>query len=180
MPSYSIALLTHAESVNLADVERFDAFRRTLPFASIYLYVHEVTDEVRSALQKRDITLRFYTTANRFQLLRRMFTEVDADVFALADPISVSAAETGSMIHQLVEGRKDMVIASGIAVSDAEEGYRQMCHALYGQNIRNPLSTWRGFHRPCGKRRQLGRSVCLITRKRICRSLLPHAHAYVQ
>ena len=81
MPSYSIALLTHAESVNLADVERFDAFRRTLPFASIYLYVHEVTDEVRSALQKRDITLRFYTTANRLQLLRRMFTEVDADVF---------------------------------------------------------------------------------------------------
>jgi hypothetical protein len=148
MPSYSIALLTHADTVTSEQVELFDAYRRILPFATIWLYVRELDDGVRAALQKRDIMIRHYHVSNRFRLLRRMFTEVDADVFALADPMQVSAEETAAMIHQLVENRKDMVIAShATSQSETEAGYRTMCQALYGHDIRTPLSPWRVFSR---------------------------------
>ena len=147
MPSYSIALLFHAPALIEADISTFDEYRRTLPFAQIYLYTNDISDEIKTALQKRDVIIRQDDCSNHFRLMRRMFTEVDADVFAVITPLMANAQDTASMVHQLVEQRKDMIIATGTPLGEVEADYQRMCTALYGHTLTTPLSPWRVFSR---------------------------------
>lgn len=149
MRSYSIALLLQAETVDHERLIWIDALRRALPFASMYLYCDALDDGMRSALQKLDVVLRPGPCGNRFRLVRRMFTEVDADVFAYLGAEEVDTGELSQMIHRLVEERKDMVIAHADAPQPnaAAERYGRLCAALYGVRLCAPLSRLRVFSR---------------------------------
>ena len=149
MRSYSIAVLLHAETIDHDDFMQLESFRRAMPFASIYLYCPELESSMRTAVQKLDITLRPDSCDNRFKLVRRMFTEVDADVFAYLGQLDVPPADVSTMIHQLVENRQDMIVAAQAdAIADVAVGkYMYLCRGLYGACPSAPLSNLRIFSR---------------------------------
>ncbi len=148
MPSYSIALLLHADSEASSLLEQVQGFRQHLPFATIYFYGQTPSDGIRLALQKLDVTIRQDDSGNRFEVVRRMFTEVDADIFVYAGDPAYPPAAAATMVHQLVETRLDM--ASAVIDSEAtgeEANMRRMCEGLYGRRLIAPLSEYRVFSR---------------------------------
>lgn len=148
MPSYSIALLLHCAPDTPDLLEHIQSFRQKLPFATIYLYADTPSDGVRLALQKLDVILRHDNSGNRFRVLRRMFTEVDADIFIYAGNPSYSPDAGATMVHHLVESRLDMAAAIGSADATGEEvNYQNMCDGLYGRKLAAPLSDYRVFSR---------------------------------
>jgi hypothetical protein len=148
MPSYSIALLLHADPNEPKLLEHVQSFRQHLPFAAIYLYCDTPTDGVRLALQKLDVTIRHDDSGNRFKVVRRMFTEVDADIFVYAGNPAYPPSAAATMVHQLVEARLDMAAAVLDAEATGEEAnMRRMCEGLYGRRLISPLSGYRVFSR---------------------------------
>ncbi|GEM_PF-2154036 len=148
MRSYSIAVLFHITEFDADLLAQIQAFRQTLSFASIYVYAGELETERRIALQKLDVTIRHDSTGNHFHVARRMFTEIDADVFVYVGKTSYPANIASTLIHQLIETRKDMTSAHGQHnQSQLQDNYRDMCEGLYGQRLLAPLSDYRVFSR---------------------------------
>lgn len=148
MPSYSIALLLHCspDAPNL--LENIQNFRQKIPFATIYLYCDAPADGVRLALQKLDVIIRHDSSGNRFRIARRMFTEVDADIFIYAGDPSYPPDAAATMVHHLIETRLDMAAAIGpAAITGEEANYQYMCHGLHGRKLTAPLSQYRVFSR---------------------------------
>lgn len=148
MRSYSIAILFHCDASSPALLEQVQSYRQQLPFASLYAYCAEPADGVRLALQKMDVTIRMDNSSNRFKVVRRMFTEIDADIFVVVGNPAYPAAAVSSMIHTLVESRMDMVSGYVEGKADREEkACRTMCEGLYGTSKHATLSDFRVFSR---------------------------------
>lgn len=148
MRSYSIAVLFHFDSSAPSLLEQVQAYRQQLPFAALYAYCNEPDDGVRLALQKMDVTIRADHSGNRFKVVRRMFTETDADIFVVVGNPAYPAAAVSSMIHTLVESRMDMVSGYVQGKADAQEkACRTMCEGLYGVSTHSTLSDFRVFSR---------------------------------
>lgn len=148
MRSYSIAVLCHSAGNDDKLLECLAQFRQQLPFASIYWYGSSLEDSKRIALQKQDVTIRNEDTHDAFKITRRMFTEVDADVFVYVGDTNYPAELASSMIHQLVETRKDMVaIINPNMHCKLQNDYRKLCAGLYGRELQAPLSDYRVFSR---------------------------------
>ncbi len=148
MRSYSIAILFHCDAASPSLLEQLQAYRQQLPFAALYAYCNEPSDGVRLALQKMDVTIRVDSSGNRFKVVRRMFTETDADIFVVVGDPAYPALAVSSMIHTLVESGKDMVSAyvEGKACAQ-EKACRSMCEGLYGAAKHATLSDFRVFSR---------------------------------
>lgn len=147
MRSYSIAVLVQPDFTDANLLEQLGALRQQLPFASFFLYGTPENEGQKIAIQKLDMTLRQDDSANRFRVSRRMFTEVDADIFVYVGHVAYPPAALSSMIHQLVEGRVDMVAATNEASILASAPSRDLCEKLYGRNLEAPLSDYRVFSR---------------------------------
>lgn len=149
MKSYSIALLFHSQSIDHDGFMQLEAFRRALPFASIYLYCSHIEQSMRTALQKIDVMMRDGQCDNRFRLVRQMFTEVDADIFVYCGQLHYRPEDAAAMINKLVEQRKDMLCAAPKEKTPHKEAdaYRILCQKLYGSGLSAPLSDFRVFSR---------------------------------
>lgn len=147
MRSYSIAVMMQPDFADANLLEHLQSLRRILPFAQFYLYGQPASDDQKLAIQKMDITLRPDSSDNRFRVARRMFTETDADIFVYLASADYAPDAVSSMIHQLVEGRKDMVAAIGMPRSPEAGSARDLCQRLYGRMLENPLSGFRVFSR---------------------------------
>lgn len=147
MRSYSIAVLIQPDFAVPQLLEQLQAMRQQLPFAQFYLYGQPIDDGQKLAIQKMDMTIRHDASGNRFRVSRRMFTEVDADIFVYVGNPAYPAAALSSMIHHLVEGRVDMVSATNAASAAQSLSSRDMCEKLYGTRLEAPMSDCRVFSR---------------------------------
>lgn len=149
MKSYSIAVIYPVQTMNQEVIQALDACRQTLPFASVYVYCEAIEDQERSTLQKMDVMIRYASLSERGHLVRRVFTEIDADIFVFCGQPHYAAKDISSMIHQLVEGRNDMVsaVSNNGSLAPKTAAYQAMCRQLYGRTATQPLSDFRVFSR---------------------------------
>ena len=148
MRSYSIAILLNIPADDSGLLETVAALRQQVTLAAIYWYGHGLEDGTRLALQKLDVTIRHDDSGCRYKTVRRMFTEVDADGFVYVGHSGYPAEMAPSMIHQLIEARKDMVAAVAEAShSKLNQDYRSLCTGLFGRSLLCPLSDYRVFSR---------------------------------
>src|SRR6187402_886144 len=96
-------------------------FRAALPDAAIY--VNNSTDRTVEAAAKAGATVRRETHQGKGHVVRRMFTDVDADIYVLVDgDATYDAPSAPQMIGMLVAERLDMVCA--VRVDREEAAYR--------------------------------------------------------
>lgn len=148
MRSYSIAILLSTPASDATLLESVAQLRQQMAFAAIYWYGHGLDDGTRLALQKMDVTIRQDDGNDRYKTVRRMFTEVDADVFVYVGRSGYPADLASSMVHQLIETRKDMV--ASVAASNhskLNKDYTALCAGLFGRTLICPLSDYRVFSR---------------------------------
>jgi glycosyltransferase involved in cell wall biosynthesis len=132
-------------------------FRAALPEAAIYVYDNNSTDGTVEAASKAGAVVRREQHQGKGRVVRRMFTDVDADIYVLVDgDATYDAPSANTMIDKLVGERLDMVCA--VRVDREEVAYRLGHRAgnrlltgfvahVFGQSFTDMLSGYRVFTR---------------------------------
>lgn len=103
-------------------------FRRALPDARIYVYDNNSTDGTADAARAAGAELRRETRQGKGHVVRRMFADVDADLYLLVDGDGTYAAEAAPrLVEALIEGPHDLV--NGARVPD-HGGVHRFGHAF--------------------------------------------------
>ena len=113
-------------------------FRAALPGASVYVYDNNSTDGTVAAAKQAGAVVRRETHQGKGHVVRRMFNDIEADIYVLVDgDATYDAPSAQAMIDKLVADRLDMVVAT--RVDREEAAYRP------GHRTGNRLLT--GFRR---------------------------------
>ena len=86
-------------------------FRTALPEATVYIYDNNSTDSTREVAGAAAAVVRRELRQGKGNVVRRMFADVDADIYVLVDGDATYDAQSArAMIALLVEHRLDMVV----------------------------------------------------------------------
>jgi len=99
-------------------------FTAVLPQATIYVYDNNSTDRTAEVARAAGAVVRRETHQGKGNVVRRMFSDVDADIYVLVDGDATYDAQSArAMIALLLEDRLDMVVAA--RVQREEAAYRR-------------------------------------------------------
>ncbi len=132
-------------------------FHASLPQAVVYVYDNNSHDRTAFAARAAGAVVRVEPLQGKGHVVRRMFADVEADVFFLVDgDDTYDAAAAPAMLKLLLDQRLDMVNAARVTGEDAayRRGHRlgnvvlsAMVHGIFGGRISDVLSGYRAFSR---------------------------------
>lgn len=100
------------------------AFRAVLPGASIHVFDNNSTDETAAVARAAGAQVATVTERGKGNVVRRMFADVEADIYVMADGDGTyDAAATPGLIDTLLDKGLDVVVGSRVA-EDEEAAYR--------------------------------------------------------
>lgn len=155
MPSVAVLIPCYNEGTAIARV--VSDFRRALPHAKIYVYDNNSKDGTVEYARSAGAIVRTETLQGKGNVVRRMFADVEADIYVLVDgDDTYDAALAPKMIEALIDGPLDMV--NGARVSNAEKAYRpghrfgnwlltSMVAWIFGNRFHDMLSGYRVMSR---------------------------------
>jgi glycosyltransferase involved in cell wall biosynthesis len=132
-------------------------FRKALPSATIYVYDNNSSDRTATAAREAGAEVRGERRQGKGHVVRRMFADVDADVYVLVDgDATYDAPSAPRMIEKLVDDHLDMVV--GLRVDQVQAAYRPghrtgnrmltgFLSSVFGQAFKDILSGYRVFSR---------------------------------
>src|SRR5690349_1522641 len=98
-------------------------FRRALPSAEIYVYDNNSSDRTVEVARAAGAEVRSERRQGKGNVVRRMFADIDADIYVLVDgDATYDAPSAPHMIETLLAGRLDMVV--GLRVDQSAAAYR--------------------------------------------------------
>jgi glycosyltransferase involved in cell wall biosynthesis len=132
-------------------------FRKALPSAEIFVYDNNSSDRTIAVARGAGAEVRSERRQGKGHVVRRMFADIDADVYVLVDgDATYDAASAPRMIDALISDHLDMVV--GVRVDRAEAAYRpghrtgnrmltSFLALVFGQAFKDILSGYRVFSR---------------------------------
>ncbi len=132
-------------------------FRAALPQARIYVYDNNSTDGTVAAARAAGAVVRTEMLQGKGHVVRRMFADIEADVFVLVDgDDTYDAAVAPAMLQLMLDRQLDMVI--GIRQTEEVEAYRRghrlgnavltgLVRQIFGNRVSDMLSGYRVFSR---------------------------------
>lgn len=152
-----IAVLLPCYNEEAAIAQTIAGFRATLPMAAIYVYDNNSRDRTVEVARAAGAIVRTERIQGKGAVVRRMFADIDADIYVMADgDATYDAASAPELVRRMVEEQLDMVV--GQRVSEAELAYRRghrfgnamltgMLAQLFGRSFTDILSGYRVFSR---------------------------------
>lgn len=154
-PRIAVLVPCYNEEVAIALVVR--DFAQHLPDATIYVYDNNSSDRTVEKARQAGAVVRRERQQGKGHVVRRMFADIDADVYVLVDGDDTYDAKSAPMmVDQLLEEQLDMVNAAREEISEAayRHGHRfgnlmltTMVSKVFGQRINDLLSGYRVFSR---------------------------------
>ncbi|WP_375391087.1 glycosyltransferase family 2 protein [uncultured Sphingomonas sp.] len=153
----SIAVLLPCYNEEAAIGQTVAGFRAALPNASIYVYDNNSRDATAARARDAGAIVRAERVQGKGAVVRRMFADVDADIYVMADgDATYDAASAPALVARLLDERLDMVV--GARVTEADAAYRRghrfgnalltgMLARLFGRSFTDILSGYRVFSR---------------------------------
>jgi glycosyltransferase involved in cell wall biosynthesis len=132
-------------------------FHASVPNAVVYVYDNNSSDRTRLAARNAGAVVRTEMLQGKGHVVRRMFADVEADVYVLVDGDDTYDAEAASgMVRMLLADQLDMVTAARLPVS--ADAYRPGHHfgnrllsflvcRVFGNRVSDLLSGYRVFSR---------------------------------
>jgi glycosyltransferase involved in cell wall biosynthesis len=132
-------------------------FRKALPSATIYVYDNNSRDRTAAVAREAGAEVRSETHQGKGHVVRRMFADIDADVYLLVDgDATYDAPSAPAMIEKLLTEHLDMVV--GLRVDQSVAAYRpghrvgnwmltSFLASVFGQAFKDILSGYRVFSR---------------------------------
>ena len=154
-PRVAVLLPCYNEAAAIA--QTIAGFRAALPDAIIYVYDNNSADETRAVAKAAGAVVRTEKMQGKGNVVRRMFADIDADVYVMADgDATYEAAVAPALVKQMLAENLDMVV--GARKSEVEAAYRRghklgnamltgMLTQLFGRSFSDILSGYRVFSR---------------------------------
>ena len=132
-------------------------FRKALPAAEIFVYDNNSTDRTVEVARTAGAEVRSERRQGKGHVVRRMFADIDADIYVLVDgDATYDAPSAPRMIEALVNDHLDMVV--GFRVDQSAAAYRpghrtgnwmltSFLSAVFGRAFKDILSGYRVFSR---------------------------------
>ncbi|HTH17293.1 MAG TPA: glycosyltransferase family 2 protein [Magnetospirillum sp.] len=132
-------------------------FRNALPEAEIYVYDNNSTDRTVAIAHQAGAVVRREPLQGKGNVVRRMFSDIEADIYVLVDgDDTYDATSAPMMVSALIENNLDMV--NGARVTDIRAAYRPghrfgnalltgIVAWLFGNRFQDMLSGYRVFSR---------------------------------
>jgi glycosyltransferase involved in cell wall biosynthesis len=152
-----IAVLLPCFNEEAAVAQTIAGFRAALPGAAVYVYDNNSTDRTREIAAAAGAIVRGERMQGKGHVVRRMFADVDADIYVMADgDATYDAAAAPALVRRLLDERLDMVV--GARKSEVEEAYRRghrlgnrlftsILASLFGRSFTDIFSGYRIFSR---------------------------------
>ena len=152
-----IAVLLPCYNEEAAIAQTVAGFRAALPTATIYVYDNNSSDRTVEVARAAGAIVRTERMQGKGNVVRRMFADVDADIYVMADGDATYDAEAApAMIARLTGEQLDMVV--GTRVHEAAEAYRRghvmgnramtgLLAGLFGRSFTDIFSGYRVFSR---------------------------------
>ena len=155
--NHSIAVLIPCLDEEAAIAQVVRDFRAALPSARIYVYDNASSDGTAEAARAAGAIVRSEPMRGKGNVVRRMFSDIDADIFVLVDGDGTYPAHRApAMIATLADGHMDMVSGLRSPARDAvhRPGHRlgnvlitSLVGVMFGQRFSDILSGYRVLSR---------------------------------
>ena len=154
---YKVAVLVPCHNEEVAIVRVVNSFRASLPNAAIYVYDNNSNDRTAEFARAAGAIVRCEPRRGKGHVVRRMFADVDADIYVLVDgDATYDAPSVRSMLERLIAGGFDMVVAARVDREQAayRRGHRignrlltSFVATVFGSKVSDMLSGYRVFTR---------------------------------
>ena len=119
-----IAVLLPCYNEETAIAQTVAGFRAALPDAVIYVYDNNSADKTCDVARASGAVVRTERMQGKGNVVRRMFADVDADIYIMADgDATYEAAAAPGMVARLIDEQLDMVV--GARQSEVDAAYRR-------------------------------------------------------
>jgi glycosyltransferase involved in cell wall biosynthesis len=154
-PRVAVLLPCYNEEAAIGQV--IAGFRAALPEADIYVYDNNSRDRTMALAAEAGAIVRSEGMQGKGHVVRRMFADIDADIYVMADgDLTYDAKAAPGMVEQLLRGRLDMVV--GTRQHEAKAAYRGghvignrlftgLLARLFGRSFSDIFSGYRVFSR---------------------------------
>ncbi|MDK2767438.1 MAG: glycosyltransferase family 2 protein [Sphingomonas sp.] len=154
-PKVAVILPCYNEEAAIA--QTVASFRAALPHASIYVYDNNSADRTVEVAREAGAIVRTERMQGKGNVVRRMFADVDADIYVMADgDATYDAAAAPAMIAKMRDEGLDMVV--GTRIHEAADAYRRghvlgnramtgLLARLFGRSFTDIFSGYRVFSR---------------------------------
>jgi glycosyltransferase involved in cell wall biosynthesis len=152
-----IAVLVPCYNEEAAIAKVVADFGAALPMADIYVYDNNSRDQTVAAARAAGAIVRSETLQGKGRVVRRMFGEIEADIYILVDgDATYDAPSARAMALRVVTDRLDMVVGARI---DQEQAAYRLGHRfgnrvltafvadVFGKTFTDILSGYRAFSR---------------------------------
>jgi len=153
----TIAVLLPCYNEEAAIAQTVAGFRAALPGATVYVYDNNSGDQTADRARAAGAVVRHERIQGKGAVVRRMFADVDADIYIMADgDATYDAASAPRLVDRLLDDQLDMIVGSrvGEAVAAYRRGHRfgnalltGMLARLFGRSFTDILSGYRVFSR---------------------------------
>ena len=152
-----IAVLLPCYNEEAAIAATIAGFRSALPGATIYVYDNNSRDRTREVAAKAGAVVRTERQQGKGNVVRRMFADIDADVYIMADgDLTYDPKAAPAMVDMLLDEQLDMVV--GTRKHEQAEAYRGghvlgnkvftgLLSGLFGRSFSDIFSGYRVFSR---------------------------------
>jgi glycosyltransferase involved in cell wall biosynthesis len=154
-PRIAVLVPCYNEEAAVAAVVK--GFRQALPAAQIYVYDNNSRDRTADVAREAGAEVRSERRQGKGHVVRRMFADIDADVYVLVDgDATYDAPSAPRMIEKLLAEHLDMVV--GLRIDQEQAAYRRghrtgnwmltsFLSSVFGQAFKDILSGYRVFSR---------------------------------
>ena len=154
---YKIAVLIPCFNEETAIAKVVRSFQAALPKATVFVFDNNSSDDTAAAARAAGAEVFEEKRQGKGYVVRRMFTDVEADIYVLVDgDATYDAPSARLMIDRLLEERLDMVVARRVDNDQAayRAGHRAgnrmlsaFAAAVFGSTFNDMLSGYRAFSR---------------------------------
>jgi glycosyltransferase involved in cell wall biosynthesis len=157
LDSLRIAVILPCYNEEAAIAETVAGFRAALPGAAVYVYDNNSSDRTVALAQAAGAVVRTERQQGKGHVVRRMFADVDADIYVMADgDLTYDPKAAPDMVRMLVAEQLDMVV--GTRQHEVAEAYRGghvignrlftgLLTRLFGRSFTDIFSGYRIFSR---------------------------------
>ena len=152
-----VAVLLPCYNEEAAIAATVAGFRKALPQATIYVYDNNSRDRTREVAARAGAVVRSERQQGKGHVVRRMFADVDADVYVMADgDLTYDPKAAPGMVDLLLAEQLDMVV--GTRRHEEKDAYRRghaagnraftgLLAGLFGRSFSDIFSGYRVFSR---------------------------------
>ncbi len=151
----AIVLPCYNEAATIAKV--VEDFRAAIPAAAVYVYDNNSTDGTADIARRAGAVVRRETRQGKGNVVRRMFADVEADIYVMADGDGTyDASAAPVLVELLVKNSVDMVVGTRADVTEdagrsghafGNRLFNSLYQRLFGRDFTDIFSGYRVFSR---------------------------------